>query len=129
VDTPEEQIMTDAYDVGMSIHRQLGPGLYEHVYETIFCHEMAKLGYDVKRQVDVAIEWDGLVIDKAFRIDVLINELVVFELKSASEVHPIHFMQLKTHVVLSRKRLGAVMNFGLRLFKDGFQRFVNGLPQ
>jgi GxxExxY protein len=129
LETPEEKIMTDAYEVGMRMHRQLGPGLYEHVYETIFCHEMAKLGHEVKRQVDVSIEWDGLMIEKAFKIDVLINDLVVFELKSTTEVHPIHFMQLKTHVVLSRKRLGAVMNFGLRLFKDGFQRFVNGLPE
>jgi len=129
MDSPEEKIMTDAYEVGMSMHRKLGPGLYEHVYETIFCHEMAKLGYSVARQVDVAIEWDGLTIQKAFKIDVLIDGLVVFELKSTSDVHPIHHVQLKTHVVLARKRLGAVMNFGLRLFKEGFQRFVNGLPE
>jgi GxxExxY protein len=121
--------MTDAYEVGMRIHRLLGPGLYEHVYETVFCHEMAKLGYDVLRQVDVAIERDGLAIEKAFKIDVLIDDLVVIELKSVAETPPIHFMQLKTHDVLSRKRLGAAMNFGLKLFKEGFQRFVNGLPQ
>jgi len=129
VETPEEKIMTDAFEVGMRIHRTLGPGLFESVYETIFCHEMAKPGYQVRRQVEVGIEWDGLVIEKAFRIDVLVEELVVFEFKATTEVHPIHFMQLKTHVVLAKKRLGAVMNYGLKLFKDGFQRFVNGLPQ
>ncbi|MCG3184240.1 MAG: hypothetical protein ICCCNLDF_02353 [Planctomycetes bacterium] len=59
----------------------------------------------------------------------VVEELVVFEFKATAEVHPIHFMQLKTHVVLAKERLGAVMNLGLRLFKDGFQRFVNGLPQ
>lgn len=129
VQSPAEAIMTDAFDVGMRMHRELGPGLYESVYEEIFCHEMRKLGYDVKRQLEVAIEWDGLILEKGFKLDVLVNDLVIFELKSVSENRPIHFMQLRTHVVLTKKRLGAVMNFGLRLFKDGFQRYVNGLPQ
>lgn len=128
METPEEKIMTDAFDVGMKIHRALGPGLFESVYEEIFCHEMHKLGYDVKRQLFVRIEWDGLVIEKAFKLDVLINDLVIFELKSRAEARPADFAQCKTHVVLSRKRLGAVMNFGMALFKDGFRRIANGLP-
>jgi GxxExxY protein len=129
MDVPEERIMTDAFDVGIRIHRALGPGLYESVYEDIFCHEMAKLGYDVKRQVEVGIEWDGLIIEKAFKMDVLIDNLVVFELKSKSANHPIDFAQCRTHVVLSKKRLGAVMNFGLTTFKEGFKRIANGMPE
>lgn len=129
MEAPEERIMTDAYEVGMRIHRQLGPGLFESVYEEIFCHEMRKLGYKVERQVVIGIEWDDLKIERAYKIDVLVNDLVIFEMKSVAGSRAIHFSQLKTHVVLADKRLGAVMNFGLPLFKDGFQRFVNGLPQ
>ncbi|MBK8208094.1 MAG: GxxExxY protein [Planctomycetes bacterium] len=128
MDVPEEKIMADEFEVGMRMHRALGPGLFEFVYEEIFCHEMRKLGHEVKRQVDVAIEWDGLVFEKAFRIDVLVDDLVVCEMKSRAENKTVDFSQCKTHVVVSNKRLGAVMNFGLPLFKDGFKRVANGIP-
>jgi GxxExxY protein len=127
-EAPEVQIMRDAFDVGIRIHRDLGPGLYESVYEEIFCHEMAKLGYRLQRQLEVAIEWDGLKFDKAFRLDVLINDLVIIEFKAVTEMHRVFARQVLTYLKLTRKRLGAVMNFGLELFKEGFERVANGSP-
>lgn len=124
----EEQIMRDAFDVGMRLHRELGPGLFESVYDEIFCHEMSKLGYRLQRQVEVGIEWDGLTFDKAFRLDVLINELVILEFKASVEMHKVFARQLLTYLKLTGKRLGAVMNFGMPLFKEGFERVANGMP-
>lgn len=127
MDVGEEQIMKDAFDVGMRLHRELGPGLFESVYEEIFCHEMAKRGYRLQRQLEVAIEWDGLTFDKAFRLDVLIDDLVVIEFKASVEMHKVYARQLLTYLKLTGKRLGAVMNFGMALFKDGFERVANGM--
>jgi iron complex transport system substrate-binding protein len=128
-EAPEEQIMRDAYEVGIRMHRELGPGLYESVYETIFCHEMAKLGYRLARQLEVAIEWDGLKFDKAFRLDVMINDLVIIEFKAVTEMNKVFARQVLTYLKLTRKRLGAVMNFGMELFKEGFERVVNCMPR
>lgn len=124
----EEQIMRDAFEVGIRIHRELGPGLFESVYEEIFCHEMRKLGHTVERQRDVSVHWDGLVFDKAFRLDVLIDDLVIFEIKAAVAKNKVFDRQLLTYLKLSGKRLGAVMNFGLERFVDGFARIANGMP-
>ena len=128
MDAPEEKIMSDAFEVGMRIHRELGPGLFESVYEEIFCHEMAKLGHRLQRQREVAIEWDGLRFDKAFRLDVLIDDLVILEFKASTEMSKVFGRQLLTYLKLTGKRLGAVMNFGMPLFKEGFERVANGMP-
>ena len=128
MDAPEEKIMSDAFEVGMRIHRELGPGLFESVYEEIFCHEMAKLGHRLQRQREVAIEWDGLRFDKAFRLDVLIDDLVILEFKASTEMSKVFGRQLLTYLKLTSKRLGAVMNFGMPLFKEGFERVANGMP-
>lgn len=120
--------MADVFDAGMRIHRELGPGLYESVYEEIFCHEMAKLGHDLKRQLEVPVEWDGLTFEKAFRLDNLVDDLVVIEIKAVAAMHSIFERQLLTYLKLSNKRLGAGMNFGMELFKQGFVRVANGMP-
>lgn len=120
--------MRDAYDVGMRIHRQLGPGLYESVYEEIFCHEMAKLGHQLQRQVEVPVAWDGLRFEKAFRLDVLVDDLVIIEFKAVSEMNRVFARQVLTYLKLTDKRPGAVMNFGMELFKAGFGRVANGMP-
>jgi len=128
-EVPEDKIMRAAFDVGMRIHRELGPGLFESVYEAIFCHEMAKLGYRLDRQVEVPIEWDGLSFDKAFRIDLKINDLVIIEFKATTEMNEVYGRQVLTYLKLTRKRLGAVINFGMELFKEGFERVANGMPR
>lgn len=126
--TPEEAIMTTAYDVGMRIHRTLGPGIYESV-EEIFCHEMTKAGHDVKRQLEVAVEWDGLHFEKAFRLDILVDDLVIIEIKAVATMHAVFERQVLTYLKLTGKRLGVVMNFGMALFKEGFVRVANGMPR
>ena len=129
MEVPEEKIMRDAFDVGIRIHRELGPGLYESVYEAVFCHEMNKLGYRLERQREVSIEWDGLKFEKAFRLDLLIDDCVIIEFKAVSEMHKLFARQILTYLKLTQKRLGAVMNFGMELFKDGFERVANGMPR
>lgn len=126
--TTEESIMAAAFDVGMMIHRKLGPGLFESVYEEIFCHEMKKRGHRVARQLDLSLEWDGLEFDKAYRLDVLIDDLVVIEIKAVTVMHTVYERQVLTYLKLSGRRLGAVMNFGMELFKQGFMRVANGMP-
>ncbi|MBX3458988.1 MAG: GxxExxY protein [Planctomycetes bacterium] len=119
--------MREAFDVGIRIHRELGPGLFESVYDEIFCHEMRKRGHKVERQKDVSVRWDGLVFEKAFRLDVLIDDLVIIEIKAVVAMNSVFERQLLTYLKLSGKRLGAVMSFGMERFVDGFRRVVNGL--
>lgn len=129
MEPPEEQIMRDAFEVGIRIHRELGPGLFESVYEAIFCHEMRKLGHRVETQREIAVHWDGLEFEKAFRLDVLVDDLVVIEIKAVVAMNKVFERQLVTYLKLSGKRLGAVMNFGMERFVDGFVRVANGMPR
>lgn len=119
--------MRDAFDVGIRIHRELGPGLFESVYDETFCHEMRKRGHKVERQKEVEVTWDGMVFDKAFRPDVLVDDVVFIEIKAVVAMNSVFERQLLTYLKLSGKRLGAVINFGMECFVDGFRRVVNGL--
>lgn len=129
LEPPEEAVLRDAFDVGMTIHRKLGPGLFESAYEEIFCHEMKLRGHTIARQVDRPIEWNGLTLEKAYRLDVLVDDLVVIEIKAVAAMNKIFERQLQTYLKLSDKRLGAVMNFGMELFAKGFVRVANGMPK
>jgi GxxExxY protein len=122
-------ITSQIVDAAYKIHTQLGPGLLETVYEVTLAHELRKRGLRVRRQVPVPIEFDGLKFDEGFRIDLLVEESVVVEIKSVERNHPVHPKQLRTHLVLAKLQLGLVLNFGLELMKDGITRIVNGLPE
>jgi len=128
MDTPEDVILAAVFRIGLMIHKKTGPGLYESVYETILAHELAKEGFSVRRQQEVPFEWDGLLFDKAFRADLVINDLVIIEVKAVETKHPIYARQLRTYLKLMNLRLGAVVNFGMETFKDGFERVANGMP-
>lgn len=128
MDTREDVILAAVFRLGLKIHRRIGPGLYESVYETILAHELAKEGFKVERQVEVPFEWDGLLFEKAFRADIVIDNLVIVEVKAVETRHPIHARQLLTHLRLMKLRLGAVVNFGMETFKEGFERVANGMP-
>lgn len=128
MDTPEDVILAAVFRIGLMIHKKTGPGMYESVYETILAHELMKEGFKVERQVEVPFEWDGLLFDKAFRADIVIDKLVVIEVKAVETRHPIHARQLRTHLKLMNLRLGAVVNFGMETFKEGFERVANGMP-
>jgi len=116
-------------DAAYQIHQQLGPGLLETVYEVILAHELRKRGLRVRRQVPVPVEYDGLKFDEGFRLDLLVEEAVIVEIKSVEKNHPVHPKQLRTHLVLAKLQLGLVLNFGLERMKDGITRIVNGLPE
>jgi GxxExxY protein len=122
-------ITAQIVDAAYNIHTQLGPGLLETVYEVTLAHELRKRGLRVRRQVPVAIEFDGLKFDEGFRIDLLVEESIVVEIKSVERNHPVHPKQLRTHLVLAKLQLGLVLNFGLERMKDGITRIVNGLPE
>lgn len=124
----EDVIMAAVFRIGLKIHKRIGPGLYESVYEAILAHELVKEGFKVERQVEVPFEWDGLLFDKAFRADIVIENMVIIEVKAVEARHPIHARQVLTHLKLMNLRLGAVANFGMETFREGFERVANGMP-
>jgi GxxExxY protein len=123
------EITAQIVDAAYQIHTALGPGLLETVYEVTLAHELRKRGLRVRRQVPVPIEFDSLQFDEGFRMDLLVEESIIVEIKSVEKNHPIHPKQLRTHLVLAKLQLGLVLNFGLERIKDGITRIVNGLPE
>ncbi len=120
----EEEIGKAIVDSAYIIHKELGPGLLEKVYEVCFCHELTKKGFKVKRQIDIPIVYDGIVFNEGLRLDVLINDLVICELKALENVNPVWEAQLLSHLKLLNKRLGYLINFNVPLIKNGIKRMV-----
>jgi GxxExxY protein len=108
-------------DSAFAVHKELGPGLLESVYEVCFCHELNKRGLAVRRQVIVPFVYDGLHFDEGLRLDVLVEEAVVCELKAADH-HPVFQAQLLSQLRLSGKRLGYLINFNVPIIKNGIKR-------
>jgi len=125
----ENEIAKEIVDAAFKIHKALGPGLLESVYETILLHELRKRGLTVASQVEVPIVWENVRINAAFRMDLIVEDKVVVELKAVEETLPLHKKQLKTYLVLADKRLGLLINFGTTLVKNGIARVVNGLSE
>lgn len=124
----ENETAREVVDAALTVHKALGPGLLESVYETALSHELMKRGLQVQRQVPVTFVYDGQRYDEGFRIDLLVAECIIVELKSVEKVHPVHKKQLLTYLRLSEKRLGLLINFNCALLKEGITRVVNGLP-
>ena len=120
----EEAIARNVVNAAYRVHRQLGPGLLEKVYEVCFCHELRKLGLSYVRQVDIPIVYDGIVFDEGLRLDVLVEDLVICELKAVDELNPVWEAQVLSHLKLTGKRLGFLINFNVELIKHGIRRFV-----
>jgi GxxExxY protein len=123
----ENEIANLVMDAAFQIHRELGPGLLESVYEVILAHRVADSGLIVERQVPVPIHYQGVVFDEGFRADLIVEKRVIIELKSVERLQPVHSKQLLTYLRLTDFRLGLLINFGENLLKDGFKRVVNGL--
>ena len=115
-------------DAAFKLHTELGPGLLESVYEALLARELELRSLKVIRQQPISFEYRGLKFDEGFRADLIVNDLVIIELKSVEELHPSHKKQLKTYLKLTDKRLGLLINFGSPLIKDGIHRVVLGLP-
>ncbi len=119
----EEFLAKEIVDCAFKVHKQLGPGLLEKVYERCFCHELSKKGIPFRKQVNVPIVYDGLIIDEGLRLDVLVDELVICELKARHELSPVWSSQLISYLRLTKLRLGFLINFNVDLIKYGIQRF------
>jgi GxxExxY protein len=120
----EEKIGKEIVDSAYSVHKNLGPGLLESVYEICFCHELTKRGLSSRRQVSVPIVYDGIKFDEALRIDVLVEDLVVCELKASEDMKNVYTAQILTQLKLTGKRLGFLINFNVAIIKDGIKRFI-----
>ena len=122
----ENEIGTLIIDSAIHLHRDLGPGLLETVYEVTLAAKLRKRGLTVTRQVPIAIEYDGQKFDEGFRADLIIEGKVIVELKSLENIHPAHKKQVLTYLRLTGMKLGYLLNFGEVLMKDGITRIVHG---
>jgi GxxExxY protein len=120
-----EAISGDVIDVAIRLHRQLGPGLLESVYELLLASKLASMGYSVARQQLVDIEFEGVRIGGAFRIDLLVDDSLLVEVKSVERLLPVHGKQLLTYLRLTKQPVGLLINFGGETLKEGLKRVVN----
>ena len=107
------------------VYNNLGPGLFESVYESALFYELTKTDLQVKKQVEIIIPYEGIVLDPAFRIDLLVEDKVIIELKSVEELAPIHYKQLSTYLRLTNKKLGLLVNFNTLNILDDIKRIAN----
>lgn len=110
----------------MKVHSALGPGLLESAYEACLAHELVKSGVEVKKQISLPLVYDGVVLDIGYKLDLLINDSVIIELKSVEKFLPIHTAQLLSYLKLGNHRLGYLLNFNVVSMRDGIKRVVNG---
>lgn len=120
-----DRISGDVIDVSIRIHRDLGPGLLESVYETILASKLAEMGYSVERQRPIDIVFEGLRFDAAFRIDILVEGRVIVEVKSVEQLAKVHAKQLLTYLRLTKQPVGLLINFNGETLKEGVRRLVN----
>jgi iron complex transport system substrate-binding protein len=120
------EVTREIVDAAYAVHSRLGPGLFETVYEAVLGKAVEHRGFTVRRQVPVPLEIDGLHFDEAFRIDLLIDERVVVELKSIEKLAPVHTKQVLTYLRLMDLEVGLLINFGGATLKEGLRRIVNG---
>jgi GxxExxY protein len=113
-------------DAAMKVHTALGPGLLESAYEACLIHELRRRGLKVLSQINVPIVYDGVEVEVGYRMDLLVEDLVITELKAVESLLPIHEAQLLSHLRLSKLRVGLLINFHVLHLKDGIKRMVNG---
>ena len=123
----ENEISKIVLDLCLKIHKELGPGLFESVYENILSYELNKAGLAFETQVEVPVKYDGKLFEKGFRADLIVSGKVLIELKSVEKITDVHRKQVLTYLKLTGIRLGLLINFNEKLMKHGFSRIVNGL--
>ena len=119
-----ENFASKIVDAAFTVHSNLGPGLLERIYEVCFCHELTKRGIKYKRQVDLPIIYDNIKFDEGLRLDVLIEDQIICELKSVDQMLPVYDAQIISHLKLLNKRLGFLINFNVPIIKQGIKRFI-----
>ncbi len=120
----EELLAKEIVDCAFKVHRQLGPGLLEKIYETCLCYELNKKNIDYKRQVDLPIVYDNIQFDKGLRIDILVENLIIIELKAVDAINAVWQAQIISHLKLTKLHLGFLINFNVATIKDGIKRYV-----
>ena len=120
-----EELAKTAVDCGFRIHKDLGPGLLESVYEAILASSLSRLGLFVERQKPLPISFEGVQINEGYRVDLLIEDRLIIEIKSVERLAPVHGKQLLTYLRLAQQPLGLLMNFGDETFKEGVKRVAN----
>ncbi len=125
----ENEIGKVVVDAAITLHKELGSGLLETVYEVILARELERRGLKVQRQVKIPIEFDGIKFEEGFRSDIIVENKVMLELKSVECVTKAHKKQLLTYLRLTGMKLGFLLNFGEALMRDGITRIVNGLEE
>ena len=118
----ENEITQDILDSSIKIHRQFGPGMLESAYEVLLEAELKRRGHKVERQKPISLEYE--VLDTAFRLDMLVDGMVIVELKSTEQMHPVFAKQVKTYLTVTGLHVGVLVNFGMEKLKDGYLRIV-----
>jgi GxxExxY protein len=124
IDPEDDRMGRAVVDAAYTVHRNLGPGLLESIYETCFCYELGKRGIAHQRQAIVPVCYDGVALSESLRLDVLVSGRVVCELKAVEEMKPLYEAQLLTYLKLSGRRLGFLINFNVPLIKQGIKRMA-----
>ena len=119
-----EAIGKKIVDASYTVHKELGPGLLEKVYEICFCHELAKRGLNYKRQIDIPVVYDGLTFEEGLRLDVLVEDSIICELKAVDEVNPVWEAQILSHLKMTGMHIGFLLNFNVPIFKKGIKRYI-----
>ena len=119
----EERLCKVIVDSAFAVHKQLGPGLLEKIYEACFCHELSKRNIPHERQVQLPIHYDGLVFDEGLRVDVLVDQCIICELKAVEIVNPLWQAQILSHLKLTKNNVGFLINFNVATIKSGIRRY------
>ena len=120
-----EAVASSVVDCGFHIHKDIGPGLLESAYEALLTIALEQAGHNVKRQVPIAMNYRGVTVENAFKIDLIVDNCLIVELKSIDRLAPVHGKQVLTYLRLMKMPLGILMNFGQATFKDGLKRVAN----
>lgn len=122
----DDRIGKMVVDAAYHVHKNLGPGLLESVYETCFCHELTRRGVRFERQAALPVNYDGLQLDAALRLDVLVEERIICEMKAAEKLSDLHMAQILTYLKLADLRLGYLINWNVKFIRSGIKRVVGG---
>lgn len=120
----EKELTGQIVDIAIKIHKVLGPGLLETIYEKCFCYELKKRGIAYQRQADIKITYDGVLLDEGLRVDLVVDNRIIIEIKTREDYHPVWEAQLLSYLRLTGKRLGYILNFHVPLMKDGIRRMI-----
>ena len=122
----ENEIAKIVFDAGLKVHRALGPGLLESAYEECLYHELLKTNLTIHKQKPLPLIYENIRLDAGYRVDFLIENKLIVEIKSVEAIHELHMAQILTYLKLSNCKLGLLINFNTVLFKDGIKRIING---